>query len=269
MAWVWVACAAVLALVVWLLMPGRLIEFKKDDRQRKQQKQRKKQQQQQKKSGKIRDRDDSSIKDATIVLPKGSGAGKKKVYSDTEKVGAGKEAKASFDVQFEKGFDWNCTGKVGGFFIGSGKASGGKRNNSKNGASVRFNWDKNGGAFAYAYVPRGTRKDQPDDMQGKETQIKLFRDKFKGALSGGGWKNVELGVKLNTVKNGKAQRNGELTMRIGDKTETVEGIVWRNDNNIKIEKLEIQPFHGGGKGKCATAQKTSTLKIRDASVKKK
>lgn len=210
-----------------------------------------------------------AIADATIEIQKGSGSGRKKSFSATQKLDLKSDsATASFDVKFDKGFDKNCNGKIGGLFIGKGKASGGK--NSDDGASVRFNWAGAGGAFAYVYTPKGTGSQQKGELQ-KEKQVKLFRKEMSDALAGDGFHNVELGVKLNSVSGGRANNDGTLTLKVKGqdgkvRTASQDGIVWRKNAGVTFDKLQIQPFHGGGSAKCKAAQANSTMQIKNAKV---
>lgn len=212
-------------------------------------------------------------KETTIGIKQGTGSGRKKSFSATQKLDlkGSDTAKASFDVAFDDGFEWGCNGKVGGLFIGGGKASGGK--NSNDGASVRFNWTEGGGAFAYVYAPKGTGAQQKGAMQ-KEKKVKLFKDEMRGVLAGDGYHNVELDVKLNSFNGGRANNDGTLTMSVKDsagrvRKATQDGIVWRKNANVGFDRLRIQPFHGGGAGKCKAATRDSTIRIKNTKVQKK
>lgn len=256
MTWAWIACVALMVVAV-LWAHGGVVDWFKD----KKNKNKKKKQGKKNKQGKIEDQ--------TIEIQKGTGSGRGKSFNATEKLNLGKadSAKATFDVQFDKGFEWGCNGKVGGLFIGPGKASG---NRNKNGASVRFNWTKGGGAFAYVYTPQGTGDRQVGALQ-KEKKVKLFKDELRGALGGGGYKNVEIDVKLNSFSNGNANNDGELVMTVRDDKGNVKkgvqkNIIWRDNEAHSFDKMQIQPFHGGGGKECKAAKRNSSIKIKNVNV---
>lgn len=274
--WALFACLAVLAVlavaVLWIHRGQDFYRDKKDKRNNKKDNRNNKrgddkQGKKDDKQGKKDDKKDDEWR--TFTLKKGTGAGTRgKAKADVQKVNA-TEAKVVYDLDTKK-LEWGCRGKVGGFFVGSSKASGGK--NSKNSASLRLMWDgPSKGAYAYVYAPKGTRNLQPEEFQGKEKKVNLFRDDFINALGGSEPKSVELGMKLNTVKNGRVQNNGTLTMTARNKkgervTKTVGGIVWRTDESVKISELQTRPFHGGGDEECSTAQRTSTLGVNSKVV---
>lgn len=165
----------------------------------------------------------------------------------------GKTMTSNFQVKFNKGFEWGCRGKVGGMFIGEGKASGGRH--TEGAASARLMWDKDGGAFANVYVPQGTQGRQRPDLQsvGGKYGARAFRGDFKNAFSTDKWNDVQMSVTLNDP----GQANGKLSMTINGKKRTMDGIMWRTGNQ-QFNQFTYNAFHGGG----CMATRDSNMAVR-------
>lgn len=159
---------------------------------------------------------------------------------------------AAFDIFFQPGFEWSCRGKVGGLFVGTGAASGGRY--STDGASHRLMWEGNGDAFSYVYVPLNSYDRQPPALRRVRSYGQgVFEDDFRGALKTGVWHHVELGVRLNSV----GRSDGALLLSVDGKTRVLEGVMWRYQD-LDIQGFHINVFHGGG---ClATRNSSLTLK---------
>lgn len=168
----------------------------------------------------------------------------------------------TFEAKFDRGFEWGCRGKVGGLKVGPGASDGG--DHSRRGASVRLMWDRGGGAYAYVYVPSGTYDQQPSPLDERVRKGQsVFKEDFSRALVGTGWHTVAIGLKLNTVtRTGKAKADGELFFAIDGKERTLQGVVWRVYDTIKIENFVLGVFHGGG----CRAQRTSHSNYRNIRV---
>lgn len=200
-------------------------------------------------------------KSLTGVLEPGTGAGKGKSFSKQFK-GAPfplQSCVATFDVMFEKGFDFGCRGKVGGLFVGNGVASGCRH--SKDGASLRLMWEGSKEpvvAFPYTYVSDGTLEKQPKELAKK---VNCGQDpsakKFGAKMTTGVWYHIEIGIKLNTV----GKNDGVLYMGFGNDTFVLDGVIWRTQN-VPITKFDINSFLGGG---CSTTRK-STLNLRNVEI---
>lgn len=162
-----------------------------------------------------------------------------------------------FDINFAPGYEWGCKGKIGGLQIGTGKASGGRY--SSNGATHRMMWDKNGGAYAYVYIPEGTAGRQPGPLAnpGKYGQS-VWKSSFAGKLKTDTWHRVELGVKLNTP--GKS--DGRMYMRIDDEEQTLNNVYWRTSGTMDITKFGFGIFHGGP----CKAERNSTLYLKNVQL---
>jgi hypothetical protein len=165
-----------------------------------------------------------------------------------------KTAVATFDVMFKSGFEWGCRGKLGGLFVGSGAASGGRHTDGA--ASMRVCWNKNGGAFTYVYVPDGTQNAQPFRPNGT-FGVSLWEREFASVFRYDTWHRIELGMVLNTP----GQRDGSMYMAIDGVRQTMTGITWRKAAQpVSLFKLGI--FHGGP----CRATKNSALSVRNLSV---
>lgn len=163
-----------------------------------------------------------------------------------------------FQVKFHPGFEWGCRGKLGGMFMGTGSASAFQQ--SKRGASHRIMWDAGGGAHAYVYVPKGSEHLQPPELSNRKPagQEVWLRD-FAGKLNKFGvWHTVELGVKLNSVKNGVPRADGKMMLRIGKLTKMLNKVVWRLYDDVAVEHFVISVFHGGP----CKATRYSKLEVR-------
>ena len=219
------------------------------------------------------------MKEESFVIRKGMGADKGHAFSASFR---GRpfpfttSAKATFQVKFGPKFEWGCRGKIGGLFVGPGTASGGKY--STNGASLRLMWDgkrkkgkgSDGGAYAYVYVPKGSRRLQPSPLN-RAPKSKMGNDVFKGLFNGvlardlgKAWHTVELGIKLNTFKGNKPNADGVLYLSINGEGKTLNGIVWRLKPNLAIDRFEFRVFHGGG----CDAERKSTMTLRELRVAK-
>lgn len=165
----------------------------------------------------------------------------------------------AFQILFHKGFEWGCRGKVGGLYVGTGKASGGQ--STPTGASLRLMWDGPGrGGYAYVYIPEGSRPVQPRELAAEPTGcsgekttygIEVFKRNFANTFQEGVWSTVVLGMKLNTFDaQGNNMRNGILQMMIArpgrpPAVGVIRNCTWRLSPKTTFNKFEIHVFHGG------------------------
>lgn len=165
---------------------------------------------------------------------------------------------ASFNIMFHQGFEWGCRGKIGGFVVGTGSASGGKH--SSTAASYRMCWNSGGGAFAYVYVPSGTQSRQPPGPLQKSWQFGqlIWEREFARVFTAGKYSRVEMGIRLNTP--GKS--DGVMMLRVDGRQHTMNGIVWRTGNQ-PVTFFGLGIFHGGP----CKATKRSNITITDMSFK--
>ncbi|PSC68092.1 Alkaline alginate lyas 1-4 polyglucuronic acid lysase polysaccharide lyase family 14 vAL-1 [Micractinium conductrix] len=169
----------------------------------------------------------------------------------------------AFQLRFNDGFEWACRGKVAGLTVGHGASSG--CSHSSNGASFRLMWEaeNNGGTptpFAYVYVPSGSKREQPPELQDSERcGQRLFEGAFRGTtLQTERWYDVQLGLRLNTP----GQADGAILLSVEGQTEKLEGIMWRHGDET-IDKFRMQPFHGGP----CNASRNSHMQIRNVRAK--
>ncbi len=168
-----------------------------------------------------------------------------------------------FQVKFHPGFEWGCRGKLGGIFMGPGRASGFKQ--SERGSSHRIMWDAGGGVHAYVYVPRGSEHMQPPELrQRRRAGQEVWKREFAGAFNKVGvWHTVELGVKLNSVtRNGVPRADGKMMLRVDKLSRMLHDVVWRLYDDISIEHLVMNVFHGGP----CRATRNSKLEVRKVTV---
>lgn len=157
----------------------------------------------------------------------------------------GVSALMSFQVYFEPGWDWSGGGKLTGFSIGTGDASGG--NHSPTGASCRMSFKTGGGAWMYVYPPEGLAQEDPDLRKDAGTGIGLFRDNFPpGTLKVGQWNDVQIGVRVNTFdSNGKPNADGSSFLRVNDRSATLKNIRWSRSKDLVITSYNFTSFFGG------------------------
>lgn len=149
-------------------------------------------------------------------------------------------AVVAFEIMFHPGYEWSCRGKVGGLYIGTGKATGGDY--SPTGSTHRLMWGTDGNAFSYVYVPAGTQSRQPAPLNTTRNYGQgVFESDFKRAFTTGKWHHVELGVRLNTP----GKTDGAMMLSIDGKTRTLDGILWRPSNQ-DVRSFRLNAFHGGG-----------------------
>lgn len=212
-------------------------------------------------SGKVKQQPAQTPKGAAAgelvaVYKPGSGAGSAHALSRSWPNKSSTGATVSYEVLFDPGFEWSCGGKLGGFFVGKGAASGCRH--TGDGASFRIMWQRDGGAIAYVYVPTGTP--QPAVLMKKAAcGTAVFASEFRAAFKTGVWHKVEIGLKLNTP--GKA--DGEMWMSIDGKRAALSGVTWRKAAGLGVEKFDITTFHGGP----CKASKTSSARFRNVSVR--
>lgn len=163
-----------------------------------------------------------------------------------------------FKVFFDSGFPWGddmpkSGGKVIGFRIGSGDASGG--NYSSTGATYRVTWSYNGALWPYLYpqTKGGSARtwdnmDQSAEVQGVgkiSAGIHLWKSgKGEGwplRAKTGQWNTVEMYCKLNTP----GKKDGVLELTVNGQTRRISTVRYRNDN-AKINGVQVHPFFGGG-----------------------
>lgn len=152
-------------------------------------------------------------------------------------------AVATFDVYFEPGWHFSRGGKIAGFHIGQGAASGG--DHSPDGASHRIMWQSDGGAISYIYPPKGLQ--QVDRrLTDSGYGVGYFHDTFPGGtLKIGEWNHVEVGVRVNTFSGDKPNADGAAYLHVNGKTGIQNSIRWSAREDLKITEFNFGTFFGG------------------------
>lgn len=175
----------------------------------------------------------------------------------------------SFKIMYDDNFPWDpprekVGGKIIGFFIGKGSASGG--NYTKTAASFRLTWSFNGGVGPYLYpqvknpfskggsgkpdIPKEDLDQSQEvwDVSYVAAGMHVFFPKKKEdpnawelKFKKGQWNDVEMFIKLNTP----GKKDGLLSLTVNGVTKSLKTVRFRNDN-AKIERVEIATFFGGG-----------------------
>lgn len=152
-------------------------------------------------------------------------------------------ALAAFQVLFAPGWHFSKGGKIGGFHIGHGDASGYRHSDTA--ATHRIMWQEDGGAIAYVYPPSNLEQEDPK-LRASGHGIGYFKDIFPaGTLRIGTWNEVQIGVKLNTFDGGKPRADGEARLTVNGATGTLRGVRWRRSPDLAISSLDFNTFFGG------------------------
>lgn len=154
-----------------------------------------------------------------------------------------KAAVFSFQVYHPPGFNPARGGKLFGFGVGKGRASGG--DHSSDGASHRVMWQSNFGAISYIYPPEGV-KQKSKDMEPEKYGNGFWGKDFENALKPGEWHTVEVGIKMNTFSGSKPNQDGIAYLCIDGKSRELTGFIWMGDpKNANINLITGNTFFGG------------------------
>lgn len=154
-----------------------------------------------------------------------------------------------FQVYFAEGWQWSRGGKIGGFFIGTGSASG--KDHSETGSSHRVTFGPDGEARSYVYLPSNLAQESSLRQTGPCTDCGInlpgFPELFKpGTLKIGQWNTVKLGVRLNSFDgSGKPKADGHGLLQVNGKTGTATNIRWRRSPDLKLSAFVFNTFFGG------------------------
>lgn len=153
-------------------------------------------------------------------------------------------AVVGFDVFFDPAsWHWSAGGKLGGLFVGDGKASGGRH--TPTGASYRIMWQANGGAISYFYLPKGLAQPNPQLQGARDFGLGLHHGAFAGALKAGQWNRVEIGVKLNSFVDGKPAGDGRAMLWVNGTAAVTDNINWSARPDMLLNGFEYATFFGG------------------------
>ena len=146
-----------------------------------------------------------------------------------------------FDVYFPKGYQFARGGKMGGMYMGSGNASGG--HHSANASSNRIMWQVDGGVILYIYPPLGAKQPRKE-LQGDPTYgFGALKAEFAKSLKTG-WNRIEIGTKMNTLTNGKANADGIGSLTVNGISHDLPNVVWRT-GPWTMGTLVFNEFFGG------------------------
>lgn len=153
-------------------------------------------------------------------------------------------AVVAFDIFFDPArWHWSRGGKIGGLFVGEGKASGGRH--TPDGASHRLMFQADGGAISYCYFPAGVA--QPHvRTSGAAMGEGYHHELFKNAFVPGKWHHVELGLKNNTFDaSGKPVADGVASLTIDGKHAAIPRVIWTAKPGTSISGFDLASFFGG------------------------
>lgn len=175
-------------------------------------------------------------------FPEASGAC---IKSKAAGLDGARAAVVTFDILFDANtWKWSGGGKLGGLFVGSGAASGGKH--TADGASHRVMWQKDGGAISYLYMPAGIAQSNPALAGDHFFGTGVHHDRFAKVFKVGQWNRVELGLRLNTFgPDGTPRADGVSSLTINGVTGVLEGLVWAASPATTIRGFDYNAFFGG------------------------
>ena len=166
---------------------------------------------------------------------------------------------ASWKMWFADNFDWTARpghsvgGKLGGFEIGYGAASG--SDFSTTGASLRLTFHTGATALAYLYPQLKQNFTNQSDLpwstldQSQEVQqnsvvhagIHLFERNALLSFKKGQWNDVKLYIKLNDP----GKYNGIMSLTVNGQTQTMTTVRYRYDSQTRITDYNLSTFFGG------------------------
>ncbi|WP_162054244.1 polysaccharide lyase [Pontibacter pamirensis] len=147
---------------------------------------------------------------------------------------------ASYKLRFSENFSWGGKhqgGKLPGL-AGGENCSGGQSCDGTNGFSARFMWREGGKAVLYLY-----HMDKPGQW-GEDHPLK-HKDGSEVVFPKGAWINLVERVKVNTVRNGQANSDGEVQVWYnGEEVLHLSGLRFVQNSN-QVDNFYFSTFHGG------------------------
>ena len=147
---------------------------------------------------------------------------------------------ASYRLRFSENFSWGGKdqgGKLPGL-AGGENCSGGQKCDGTNGFSARYMWRKGGKAVLYLY-----HMDKPHKW-GDDRELK-FPDGTEVFFPKGEWIKLTERVKVNTISNGKANKDGEVQVWFnGKEVLNLKGLRLVS-NETQVDNFYFSTFHGG------------------------
>ena len=168
--------------------------------------------------------------------------------------------RVKFKLWFDDAFQWTASsshkvaGKLGGFKMGSGPASGG--NYSTSGATFRLTFYRDKGAVAYLYPqlkqnfngsPSWDLLDQDPSLVSQSyvaMGVHVFNPNRNPQLffRMGGWNDVEMYCRLNTP----GKYDGVMELTVNGQSRRLNTVRYRYTADLKIDHFLLSPFFGGG-----------------------
>jgi len=194
-----------------------------------------------------------------------------------------KNIKLSYQLYFDKTFDPQLGGKLPGIYMGPPGASGGRHSNDN--ASCRIMWRTFANQYIKAEMEELNNKKIKIEMPSKDEMKKLKEqamidgeieceayvynsddqdesysqipgfvpnEKFGDSLWRGvmkfkknQWNKIDIDVVMNTYTNGKANKDGVLSITINGNNFRYDKMKW-TENKCNIEGITFDTFFGGG-----------------------
>ncbi|KIK67412.1 polysaccharide lyase family 14 protein [Collybiopsis luxurians FD-317 M1] len=163
----------------------------------------------------------------------------------------------SYDIAFDKGFDWVKGGKLPGLRGGPNVTgcSGGDEPTGLDCFSTRIMWRPDGAGEVYAYIPTSDAFCQETDIIcNSDFGVSVSRGSF--SFISGGWNSVTLLVQLN---NPVTAANGNLQLYFNDlQVISKQNIQFRKGSAVNANGLYFSTFFGGSDDSWATPNTTHT-----------
>jgi hypothetical protein len=177
-----------------------------------------------------------------------------------------KEATLTYDIQFQKGFDFALAGKIPGLYGGdndevAGTCAGGRHSDAC--WSARLMWREKGEGELYGYLPSANMK--LPVCKGKcDVKYGASLGTGKWTFKAGKWATLTERVKLNDV--GKS--NGEIEVSVdGVSKILVKGLQLRSNSAGKIRGIMIHTFFGGSSSPNFASKKDQEALFRNIQLK--
>ena len=160
-------------------------------------------------------------------------------------------AELSYTLTFSEDFDWVKGGKLPGLCGGPESVTGGNRADGENGFSARLMWRSDGRGEAYVYHM---------NQSGNYGDSFAFPSDFRFPTS----KRIKIRMRL--VLNTPGQRDGSLDVWVSTpNVQNEQSVVsrsdmqWRSNDDIAIDGILFETFHGGGDNSWAPRRPSFTL----------
>ncbi|KAJ4483411.1 hypothetical protein J3R30DRAFT_3284673 [Lentinula aciculospora] len=164
----------------------------------------------------------------------------------------------SYEVAFDKNFDWVLGGKLPGLRGGTNATgcSGGDEPTGLDCFSTRLMWRPNGAGEVYAYIPTTSSFCQSTDIVcNSDFGVSISRGSF--TFVSGEWNRITLFVQLNDLVTTPANGNLRLYFN-GQLVISRDDLQFRKGSSVDINGLYFSTFFGGSDDAWATPTTTHT-----------